>query len=203
MARHKSLHLSGAETLKHVIGFHTCELRGCANTTFEKAPYKSRENKHPHWQWLSTGYYFWTDSDYFARKWGEESIRGDYAIIKCMLSFTDDELLDLVGNVEHQIWFIELIKMYEEFISKSYRELSRESKKPTVCQVIEHFRDKKLFPFIAVKAEDGYNEQRIEFVPNPKVHSAMFLLKRQQLCLFDEGTRRIVGKSLIHPEICA
>ena len=48
--------------------FHTCHLQGSISTILEKVPYHSNANEE---QWLGQGYYFWTDSHFFATKWGE------------------------------------------------------------------------------------------------------------------------------------
>ncbi|BCV29218.1 hypothetical protein SHAL103562_17030 [Shewanella algae] len=177
--------------------FHTCQLRGCTATTLKNAPFKSRANQAPHWQWLSQGYYFWT-ADYFAHKWGRDSIRGDYAIVGCEVKFGEGDLLDLVSEFEHQIWLSKMLDMYVAELSKSYNDIGKkQTVKPTVCQVIEHYRKKNLFPFIAIKADDNYHKKNVKFVPDK--NASLFLVRRQQICLFEEGYDRIIGKALVHP----
>lgn len=182
-----------------VDAFHTCELRGDASEALSNAPFKSRANKPPHWQWLSQGYYFWT-VEHFAHKWGKDSISGDYAIVGCNLTFKEDELLDLVNDFGHQDWLVQLINLYRDHLDKCYHHVGGHKREATVCQVIEHFRKAKTFPFIAVKAEDSYHEERIKFAPGKKTAS-IFLKKRQQICLFETGYRCITHKSLVFPII--
>jgi hypothetical protein len=186
------------------IGYHTCELRNCGKTTLKNGPFKSSINRtiddsSGRWQWLSTGYYFWTDSDHFAHKWGVKSVKGDYAIIKCALNLPSQQVLDLVGNVTHQQWFIEMSDMYERSVKEKYRSKQRPHAAVTVSTTIEHLRKKNLFPFVAVKAEDDYSESKMAFTPNTS--EFMKLLKRQQLCVFESAIGCVVNKVLVHPEL--
>jgi len=88
-----------------VIAFHACKQNGQEHD----APFLSRSNN----QWLTQGYYFWTDSDYFAKKWSEDCYKArgyKYCIMKFELSFEKNKLFDLVGNVDHKIKFYEMVK---------------------------------------------------------------------------------------------
>jgi len=169
-----------------ILGYHTCKK---SDDVLSKAPFLSGSGERI---WLTQGYYFWTDSTHHAHKWGQNSISGDYSIVKCLISFENNslELLDLVGNVEHQIYFKKLIdKFIEEFGDENL----------SIRAVIMFLRNKALqnkahFPFIAIKAKDEYNEERYSFV---NVHTAVLrLIERHQLCVFKEGKDKISTPTL-------
>ena len=169
-----------------IVGYHTCKK---SNDVLEKAPFLSGSGERI---WLTQGYYFWTDNIYHAHKWGESSISGNYSIVKCLIDFNEqaDELLDLVGNISQQIYFNDLIKKFiEEFKDENI----------TIRAIIMFLRNKALknnaiFPFIAIKAKDEYNERKYAFV---SVHSAMLrLLERHQLCVFEVARSKISSPTL-------
>lgn len=63
-----------------IIAFHTCEKNGQEYS----APFLSKSNN----QWLTQDYYFWGDSDYFAKKWGEMCYENkSYCVMKFDLFF--------------------------------------------------------------------------------------------------------------------
>lgn len=159
-----------------IIAFHTCKKNGQEYD----APFLSKPNN----QWLTQGYYFWTDSDYFAKKWGEthyESKNKAYCVMKFDLSFEKIELLDLVGNVEHKHIFF---KFYEKIIKRLTGEIS-------LAEIIQYMRDLEeripgAFPYKAVKSEDN---RKLDLVAIPVIRGAKenisIGLTRQQLCVFE------------------
>ena len=179
-----------------IVGYHTCSTRNGRAYVLENAPFFCDTGNE---QWLTDGYYFWTDSDFFARDWGKRGrgYRNGYAIIQCHILIDSDLLLDLVGNVDHQLYFEALIQEYKERLQQAGEEDSA-----TVSQVISYWRDqaqidREVFPYIAIKAQDGYHEGRINFVENSRAF--MPRVTRQQLCLFRDGAGFIREKCLVHP----
>ncbi|MDQ5768494.1 hypothetical protein [Thiothrix subterranea] len=184
----------------HIVGYHTCSLdNGLAHIQTHAPFHCNRERK----QWLTHGYYFWTDSIHFAHEWGHQGYAGRYAIVKCSLNLDSTLLLDLVGNVEHQLYFGKLLKDYQA----RFAELKRtgrvpQNAEPTVSRIISHWRkkvrtDRRVFPYVAIKAQDGYSRVNIPFVDSGR--ECMPIPTRQQLCLFEEGYECIQNKELVHP----
>ncbi|SMM98402.1 hypothetical protein SPONN_2300 [uncultured Candidatus Thioglobus sp.] len=161
-----------------MIAFHTCEKNGQEEY---KAPFLSEANN----QWLTQGYYFWTDSDYFAKKWGESHYkerRIEYCIMKFTLSFKETELLDLVGNVDHKIKF-----------SSIYKKITTNLKVDSLPfgDVIQYMRDFEnripgAFSYKAIKSEDN---RTLDLIRIPVVKGAKEKVSigptRQQLCVFE------------------
>ncbi|HHQ4796631.1 hypothetical protein ACEUAZ_01350 [Aeromonas veronii] len=179
--------------------FHTCKTDGGKEFVSESAPFLSGKNIPRKWQWLSQGYYFWTDDPHFAHIWGECSYNDDYAILKCKLSFQPDMLLDLAGNVAHSLYFQKLVSIYVKKLQGKDPTI-----RPTVSTVIEHFRKEKqstpmIFPYQAIKAVDipsGGYRKKLRFTP--KSNECLPLLPRIQLCLFEEARDIISDKEIIY-----
>lgn len=174
-----------------IVGYHTCRNEGGYDHIFKNIPFLSRPGSH---QWLTQGYYFWTDSPYWAEDWLRN--HDNKVIGKFIATFDDkNELFDLVGNVEHQIEFTQLIDVVAEEMGVT------NSLSLTVNQVISFFREhskkpefKGFFDYIAIRAADQKSVQSIKFIEPrikrqgktyfPKLH----LVTRQQLCVFENGT---------------
>ncbi len=180
-----------------IFGYHTCKIDGGWSFIRAQAPFISEPNDR---QWLTQGYYFWTDSDYFAHKWGKESYGGNYAIMKCRIEVKDDLLLDLVGSTQAQQYFYQLLTKF-----KNKLESIDPAKKPTVQAVIAYWRKKEkenpgigLFPFSAIKAQDNSQNSKLSFIGKKE---CMFIgIQRQQLCLFGGNESLIINKQLVFPE---
>ena len=180
------------ESILKIQGYHTCRVDGGYEYILENAPFISEPNNR---QWLTQGYYFWTDSDYFAHKWGKESIKGDYVIVECAIELEAMFLLDLVGSVKHQQHFEKLLNLFIEKFNKTDAK-----DKPTVSEVIAFYRNqakknRQVFPYKAIKVQDTYQESKIMFVNNK--FASLPLITRQQLCLFDCDC--VKRKNIIHP----
>ncbi|EDN69418.1 hypothetical protein BGP_0809 [Beggiatoa sp. PS] len=176
-------------------GFHTSSINGGWSFIQKNAPFLSGSGEN---QWLTQGFYFWTDSDYFAHEWGKKSIYGDYAITECLLEIEQPYLLDLVGSVEDQLHFEEMFKKYQSKLNKA----TGQSTEPTVQAVIEYYRrintkQNGILPYLALKAQDNYKERNIRFT-NQRIEK-LPLIMRQQLCLFEEGYHCIKSKRIIYP----
>lgn len=158
-----------------ITAFHTCKKNGQEY----RAPFLSKKDN----QWLTQGHYFWTDSDFFAKKWGETHYirRGrDYCVMKFSLTFERERLLDLVGNVDDKIKFK---KLYIRICEK-------ESGKVSLAEAITFMRNIEsnvpgAFPYHAIKVEDkrDLDLQSISFTENSK-ESIDIGPTRQQLCVF-------------------
>ena len=189
-----------------IVGYHTCSRDNGMTYIQSSAPFHSNPNRK---QWLTNGYYFWTDSAYFAHKWGEVSYDGHYAIMKCLIVMDKGLLLDLVGNVEDILHFENLTEKFKAYMAKSGVQSglkpSDRGKSPSVSAVIDFWRRRRekqievrdIFPYIAIKAHDPPPKSTMRFVENrPEV---LLGLTRQQLCLFREGCGYIKSKELVHP----
>lgn len=185
------------ENVTKIIGYHTCKTNGGWNYIWNQAPFLSEPNKR---QWLTQGYYFWTDSDYFAHKWGEHSIAGsNYAIVECMIGIERNLLLDLVGSLKDQIFFDKLLNLFHERLKKA----DPNARTPSVNAVLTFYRKKaetnnSIFPFVAIKSADKRSEISVNFTDNGK--ESMPLITRQQLCLFKGARNRIITKTPIYPD---
>lgn len=188
-----------------LVGYHTCSRDNGIDFIKSSAPfYCNPKRKH----WLTEGYYFWTDSDYFAHKWGEDSYDGNYAIMKCLIVIDKALLLDLVGNVEDRLYFEMLTKKFSSYVAKPEVQgrfpADAREKSPTVRAVIAFWRkqrdklaDKKIFPYVAIKAQEVPRSSNMRFVEGR--NERLLGVTRQQLCLFREAYESIEQKELVHP----
>ncbi|EJE4209116.1 hypothetical protein WOC12_00385 [Vibrio parahaemolyticus] len=175
-------------------GFHACKNEGGYKHIVENIPFKSGDGKD---QWLTQGYYFWTDYNYWAKQWRKENmpleqkVIGEFDIKLCH----ETELLDLVGNVAHQFEFHNLKKIVLKTLPKE------EQKKVTVHQIIKFLRAREeIFPYSAIKAQDGKSLFKLPFVDPEFSGGDMSLVTRQQLCVFDKAKDRICLKRFDHPK---
>ncbi|NKX22256.1 hypothetical protein HGF60_11420 [Alteromonadaceae bacterium A_SAG2] len=168
-----------------ITGFHTCKNENGYDYVLKNIPFLSGNGKN---QWLTQGYYFWTDSDFWAKRWGKEGERviGKFAINLCLKT----EVLDLVGNVSHQLEFRTFAKSIEKKLTGK-DDIS-------VNQVIEWLRKRPgIFPYKAIKAQDECGNENIKFVGGRR--ETLKYLSRQQLCVFKENRDRIELCGFIEP----
>ena len=167
-------------------GFHACKNEGGYEHMVSNIPFKSGSGRD---QWLTEGFYFWTDSDYWARQWRKASMKADQKVIGefDITLCHDTELLDLVGNVQHQFNFRKLKQTLIKFLPKE------EQKGITVHQIIKFFRNREeIFPYSAIKAQDGQAMESLRFVDPEFGHDEeMQLVTRQQMCVFEKAKDRI------------
>ncbi|MBA0212413.1 hypothetical protein [Pectobacterium brasiliense] len=192
-----------------IIGYHTCNDRGGYEFICNSIPFLSEPGED---QWLTQGYYFWTDSPYWAENWN----RGRPNVIgKFIVSFDEKhKFLDLVGNVSHQEEFEELkgVVLEEMEITDSFS--------ITVNQIISFFREHSssdderfsgFFDYVAIKAQDERYVSIVDFIEpktvvdritgKPKTMRAKLRLRtRQQLCVFSEGRGCIKFSGFHHPQ---
>ncbi|MCC2607734.1 hypothetical protein [Planctobacterium marinum] len=171
-------------------GYHTCKLDNGFDYIVKCIPFKSHSGKN---QWLTQGFYFWTDSDYWAKRWGKEGNRviGKFRLELCFKS----EVLDLVGNVDHQLEFIRLKKLILDKLGSIGKD-----RDVTVNQVLSKLRQSTdVFPYLAVKAQDNKKIENIRFV-DPHINKAtMSMLTRQQICVFENARDKITLCGFIEP----
>jgi len=179
-----------------ITGYHTCKTEGGWRFVGSEAPFLSQSGPN---QWLTQGYYFWVGSDSFAHKWGKDSYNNDYAILQCTLNIKEELLLDLVGSVQDQIYFNNLLAKF-----KSKIQTIDPSKEPTVQSVIDYWRkqaekNNDVFPFVAIKVQDERHRSTLPFVGG-RWEAMRTDVRRQQLCLFECGIQSLKEKKIIYPK---
>ena len=182
-----------------IVGYHTCSTKGGPREVIQGAPFLSGGGKR---QWLSQGYYFWTDSDYFAHQWGERGYEGDYAIVRCILNIEEVNFLDLVGSVDDQLYFLDQINQFKNFLV-SCEVKEEEITVGDIIRLIRAVADVD-FPYVAIKAQDillhGKVASRNMFPFRAGRPEQMPAITRQQICIFESGYGCIVEKQLVHPD---
>lgn len=188
--------------------FHTCKNENTEEYILQNAPFHSNKGVP---QWLGQGYYLWTDSDHFAHEWGYLPPRNNkYAIIKFNFMLDNDkEFLDLVGNVDDQIAFKNLVDLYRNHLNdeiekskdKSKRKIAREQlSNLCVSTVIHFFQKRKVFTYKAVKAQDLDSNQTksLAFVKRTEGKiSSLFYPTRQQIVVYEHG-RFALSNAVLH-----
>ncbi|HHR6317751.1 TPA: hypothetical protein ACS737_001228 [Providencia alcalifaciens] len=181
------------------IGYHNCRDEGGYDYLREHVPFLSGNGDN---QWLTQGYYFWTDDIYWAKRWNPGK---KVTISKFTITFHEDnELLDLVGNVSQIFEFQDMREKVAEKLN------IRDVSKVTVSQVIAFFRKLNeqtefsgIFPYLAVKAQDTALPHNGSF-PKMKFVSyrseSLCLATRQQMCVFAQAKDRIDFSCFMFPE---
>jgi hypothetical protein len=176
------------EIIEH-FGYHTCKLKNGYDYIVENIPFRSGDGEN---QWLTQGFYFWTDSDYWAKKWGHVGSRviGKFKIELCF----QKEVLDLVGNVEHQVEFDAIAK-------RILNKLPQQQKNAmTMNQIVTKLRcHPDIFPYKGIKAQDGRCKTTFRFIDTNRAEIS--LITPQQLCVFEEARDRITLCGFIEPEL--
>jgi len=179
------------------IGYHNCRDEGGYEYLRSNVPFLSGGGDN---QWLTQGYYFWTDSPYWAEKWNRNK---KTTISKFTIVFhEDDELLDLVGNTRQMFEFQTMRNRVANHLKVS------DAAKITVSQVISFFRkleeqDKSvgLFPYLAVKAQDNARTGLFKRMLFTKYRTeALCLVTRQQMCVFAHAKDRITFTCFVSPQ---
>lgn len=180
------------------IGYHNCRDEGGYDFLAESVPFLSGNGDN---QWLTQGYYFWTDSPYWAERWNPSF---QTAISKFSITFhNDNELLDLVGNTEQ---IFEFQKMRQKVArSMNIKDVS----KVTVSQVIDYFRKIErrpggagFFPYLAVKAQDNAKVPHfsvMRFISHWRRQETLACLTRQQMCVFRHARDRVTFSGFVSP----
>lgn len=182
-----------------ITAYHTCREEGSADELRERVPFISRPDN----QWLGKGYYFWTDSDYWAKLWmaGRPTV-----VSKFSISIPKIKVLDLVGNVSHQVLFKDICETISKH--KETKELYRRSygEELTVGTMLSWLRDynkgkedDSFFPFWAVKATDKRSVSSIKF--SPSTEKKIFLVEPHQMCVYEEyKDQSFRFENFVHPQ---
>ncbi|MBY8006806.1 hypothetical protein KW471_00690 [Vibrio fluvialis] len=183
-------------TALNYLGFHTCKLDGGYDHVKASIPFLSKPTKN---QWLTQGFYFWTDSVYWAKKWGQKGNRaiGQFSVTLCPKT----ELLDLVGNVDDQLEFVKYRDKVIDYLNVHHKN------KVTVNQLVSYLRKKEeaangFFPYLAIKAEDGRSKCQMSFIDPAmdKYENKQRLVTPQQLCVFEKAKSRITLNGFVEPQ---
>ena len=172
--------------------FHTCRQDGGKDYVLASGPFLSENNAR---QWLTQGYYFWVADIEHAHHWGNVSINGGYAIMKVKVSFSEEQILDLIASPPQ-------IKAFKLMLSKFKNAISHRFNgryEPTVSECIKYFRNEGRFPFKGVLAaeEQKVTTRRTRFIAS--ANNAIALNPRHQFCLFEGGEELVTDKCIVEP----
>lgn len=179
------------------VGYHNCRDEGGYDHLRSSVPFLSGGGDN---QWLTQGYYFWTDSLYWAERWnpGQKTTISEFTIT----FHEDDELLDLVGNTRQMFEFQTMRNRVANHLKV------RDVAKVTVSQVIAYFRKLEgqpkssgVFPYLAVKAQDNAKVglfKSMLFTRHRR--EELCLATRQQMCVFAHAKDRITFTCFVSPE---
>lgn len=157
--------------------YHTCKNENGEDYIKKNVPFLSE----PQNQWLGCGYYFWTDSTFWAKKWrkGEKRVVSEFTI-----NIPENKLLDLVGNVDHQEKFLNCFQQFADFFSDKGRDTTISEMIYFLLGKRNHSDEiKKLFPYWAVKVKDNRLTEKKKFLYDRE--ETMSFIERQQLCVFE------------------
>lgn len=182
----------------NITGYHTCQDKGGQEAIRLGVPFLSKRDE----QWLGQGYYFWTDSEYWAKQW----MRGPKVITQFSIALEKAQVLDLVGNVVDQELFQSICQLFNEdypFYEK-YKETY--GSQITVGSIISFLRlqdsqgdSEKLFPYAAVRAKDNRCLKRYPFVSGSR--KELSLVEPHQLCVYQEHrVSSMTFERFVHPE---
>lgn len=179
--------------------YQTCKIDSNDwQTLYDSFPHYAVHNEHKkQWQWLGSGYYFWTDSPTYAIWWGTERLKKPYCITSYTVSIEYEAIFDMTANVRHIEYFSNMLSTYKAAYDKAARFSMKKMPKPSISTVIEHFRTyyrEKAFKFKAMKIhhESIDKSYRVPMTPD----SAEFFpgLPKIQLCIFKGEEKCILGK---------
>lgn len=154
-------------------------------------------------QWLGQGYYFWTDSDYYAYDWGLKHYNSKYAINKFIVTVPENLFFNLVGNTAHQLKFLNYEESFSTLLDKfksapgsaknqkSRRVLVNKMRKTgvTVSSVFWLLRTLREIDYKVVKAYDiPPSTKSIRFIDKESIS----LPTRQQIVVYPEAKEKMV-----------
>lgn len=192
-------------------GFHTCSQNGGYESVRSGIPFISDNSED---QWLTQGFYFWSHSAKFAKKWIPAEYRGKNnktrvkrAIGEFELSLHQDSIWDLVGNSRHH----EELEQFSLVISRKYAKSKVKKREPSeisVNEIVSEMRCmaekgefKSAFPYIAVKAVDNRikDVNFYSFTASGKETIKLPIGNAQQICIFKKEEGNIKLKSFLEP----
>ena len=186
--------------------FHTCRNRGNKDEIIQKIQFLSNKDST---QWLGQGYYLWTDSIYFANDWGNSHYHSDYVINQFEVNVPKDLYWDLVGNVQHQLEFLEkkdqFYMLIDELIARSSIKNQPKFKllrnRPiTVATLFWLLRTLRKLTYKVVKASDISSNRTVEIsFNNSDANECIFLPTRQQIVVYPEARSMLKHIAWVHP----
>jgi len=159
---------------------HTCSKVSGEEQVLKDFPflsiYEPEKNKTP---FLGEGYYFWDYNLEYAKVWGKNHYSNDYYICQSDIFIDHDEdglFLDLAGNREHLVGFVELLWEFNLIHEEGTEGID-------LCWIIDYLRTKcppEVFPFEVIRAVDYNNNKQagIKIVFNEKKKSFTILNPR-------------------------
>jgi hypothetical protein len=149
--------------------------------------------------WLGYGCYLWDSRIDWAIDWGHfvyTSKQKEFIIGRTWIDLRK-ECFDLMGNVQHQYDFQEIIKVMIE--SKKIKK----NEEAIVANVIEFMKNKNLFPFKSIRAADMRNVKkyffRIDSISG-KPKEYMMINQRVQICVISKKDVLSELFEVIYPE---
>lgn len=97
------------------IGHHTCKRDGGKAYVELNSPFFSSKSSRGKTPFLGSGYYFWDNNLGQAKAWGKINYSNKYFIVQSELEFTSNQMLDLVGNRSHMIYFLDLYRKFSSY----------------------------------------------------------------------------------------
>ena len=126
----------------------------------ENAPFHSeydvKADKKP---FMGAGYYFWEYNLDYAKVWGKNHYNDSYFIVESEIEINNNDddsfYLDLAGNREHLVGFVELIKEFDLIDDQGADGID-------LCYIISYLRDEfpeEVFPIRVIRAVDYKNNE--------------------------------------------
>jgi len=182
--------------MHRTIGFHTLEDRNNPQYIKDFSPFICNRNN----AWLSYGYYFWEKDLKRAHAWGERAY-GIKKYVICQFDLELPNMLDLVGDREHQEKMRELVI----YLARTHPALN--GKEPPLSKAIALLRlwQKKNrinnFPYDSIRAQDFPNPASYKFVEKEDRRTETTILNpRIQICLFEVNNRVLSPLRIVYPE---
>lgn len=131
------------------------------NYVLNNAPFHSEydleNDKKP---FMGAGYYFWEYNLDYAKVWGKNHYNNSYFIVESEIIINNEDdsfYLDLAGNREHLVGFVELLKEFELIDGIGTKGID-------LCFIISYLRDNdnlpiEVFPFKVIRAVDYKNNE--------------------------------------------
>lgn len=164
---------------------HTCKKDGGEDEVLKTAPFFSAYNPQEDLKpFLGSGYYFWEYNFDYSKVWGVMHYKNDYYVIESQIYIdheADGLYLDLAGNREHLVNFVELLMEFNLVHENGADGID-------LCYIIEYLRKNcppEAFPFKIIRAVDYHNDDkkgiRIDF--NDKANNKSYTILNPRMIL--------------------
>lgn len=165
---------------------HTCSNENGVEYVLKNAPFCSHyipeKDKKP---FLGEGFYFWEYNEEYAKYWGKKNYNNKFFVCESNIQIdheTDGYYLDLAGNREHLVGFVELLSEFNLIHKEG-------TKGVDLCWIIDYIRKnltEEEFPFEVIRAVDYNNDDKagikIEFNDLKHIKSYTILNPRMIIC---------------------